>query len=126
MMIAYLWKLLFELVFPFSKEVSHTSDLFHPRVLPKIVVDNREVSSESIQTSVVPSSSLRSAIFYSSSKPERLVKQPDYLRNYDCSLINAIEHVDTNSTHHPIQRYLDYDKLSSSFKDFILSFYVTS
>ena len=94
-----------ETIFPFSK-VDHnmpfTLDLFHNRVLPKIIYNVRpdfgivvpHVVSNDSQTSI--------HVSYSSSRPKRTSRQPHYLQDYHCSLINSIEHVETHSTTHPI------------------------
>ena len=102
-----------ESIFPFYKEnqdIVSFSEPFHDTIFPRIVYDI-ETSSASPTRSlfdvVVPS-------LASPTRPLRTSKEPDYLKDYHCSLINSVEHIESNSTAHPIQPdYLkDYHFLS--------------
>ncbi|KAL6315342.1 hypothetical protein AAG906_000446 [Vitis piasezkii] len=111
-----------EEIFPFSKtnpcsSPDISSDLFHDRVLPCIAADNDQ--SSSVLPRVVSQPPLQVA---PSSRPTRVSKQPSYLKDYHCSLINSVAHVETHSTSHPIQHFLSYDKLSPSYKLFLSRF----
>ncbi|RVW13837.1 Retrovirus-related Pol polyprotein from transposon RE1 [Vitis vinifera] len=115
-----------EEIFPFSKinpcsSPDISSDLFHDRVLPCIAADNDQ--SSSVLPRVVSQPPLQVA---PSSRPTRVSKQPSYLKDYQCSLINSVAHVETHSTSHPIQHFLSYDKLSPSYKLFSLSVSIIS
>lgn len=115
-----------EEIFPFSKtnpcsSPDISSDLFHDRVLPCIAADNDQ--SSSVLPCVVSQPPLQVA---PSSRPTRVSKQPSYLKDYHCSLINSVAHVETHSTSHPIQHFLSYDKLSPSYKLFSLSVSIIS
>lgn len=115
-----------EEIFPFSKtnpcsSPDISSDLFHDRVLPCIAADNDQ--SSSVLPRVVSQPPLQVA---PSSRPTRVSKQPSYLKDYHCSLINSVAHVETHSTSHPIQHFLSYDKLSPSYKLFSLSVSIIS
>ena len=115
-----------EEIFPFSKtnpcsSPDISSDLFHDRVLPCIAADNDQ--SSSVLPRVVSKPPLQVA---PSSRPTRVSKQPSYLKDYHCSLINSVAHVETHSTSHPIQHFLSYDKLSPSYKLFSLSVSIIS
>ena len=115
-----------EEIFHFSKtnpcsSPDISSDLFHDRVLPCIAADNDQ--SSSVLPRVVSQPPLQVA---PSSRPTRVSKQPSYLKDYQCSLINSVAHVETHSTSHPIQHFLSYDKLSSSYKLFSLSVSIIS
>ena len=111
-----------EEIFPFSKTAPDiSSDLFHDRVLPCIATDNDQ--SSSVLPRVVSQPHLQVA---PSSRPTRVSKQPSYLKDYHCSLINSVAHVETHSTSHPIQHFLSYDKLSPSYKLFSLSVSIIS
>ena len=98
-----------------------SSDLFHDRVLPCIAADNDQ--SSLVLPRVVSQPPLQVA---PSSRPTRVSKQPSYLKDYHCSLINSVAHVETHSTSHPIQHFLSYDKLSPSYKLFSLSVSIIS
>ena len=119
-----------ETVFPLSKRSSDqfmtpTADIFHDSVLPKLNplpatnLPNQKPSSST--TSMPITSESPPNVSISPSKPARTRNKPNYLHDYHCSLINSVEHIDTHSTTHPIQKYLSYDNLSSSYKAFVLS-----
>ncbi|KAL6311931.1 hypothetical protein AAG906_013204 [Vitis piasezkii] len=97
-----------------------SSDLFHDRVLPCIAAIMINLLDSSSCCFTPP---LQVA---SSSRPTRVSKQPSYLKDYHCSLINSVAHVETHSTSHPIQHFLSYDKLSPSYKLFSLSVSIIS
>ncbi|RVW51959.1 Retrovirus-related Pol polyprotein from transposon TNT 1-94 [Vitis vinifera] len=90
-------------------------------VLPCIAADNDQ--SSSVLPRVISQPPLQVA---PSSRPTRVSKQPSYLKDYHCSLINSVAHVETHSTSHPIQHFLSYDKLSPSYKLFSLSVSIIS
>ena len=122
-----------ENIFPFSKlNLSSTIDnspdfaLFPDELLPKSMTDISSSSSiipTIIQSPSFPDISMDSA---SSSRPQRTHRKPNYLKDYHCSLINSVEHIESSSTAHPIQKFLSYEKLSHFYKAFALSISVTS
>ena len=115
-----------EQIFPFASKKSDVSptDFFHDRVLPLVISDISDMPTlrsthGTPSDTTEPTSNLDTA--GSSIRQRRITKPPSYLLDYHCALVSSTHPSTDSSTAHLIQKYLNYDRLSSSYRALVLS-----